>query len=306
MIKMEIKNRILKNGQPLSPQLYTWDAKTRTFSSKEADLVIDFGGIEFCTVVAGSGCDVTTDSRCTVRTGRYCTVTTDSYCTVTTGENCTVTTDYSCTVVATGYACTVTTGNNCTVTADSSCTVKTGERCVIVRRDVYEVIEPKEGDCIKFFPYNQKGHLVNGMYNGKPHIIADGIVSEIINKKGSVYKVKKLGGELGGDKVTFLIEQDGIYSHGDTLKEARESLIYKMEDRDASAYEGMTLETTLSEAEWIKAYRTITGACEKGVRDFVESFPERKATYSCAEILKNTDGEYGHEDLLDFINGEAE
>jgi len=60
---------VTKNGvalDELDESLYNWNEATRTFSSKESGLVLDFNGID----------DVSFD------TGSYCTFKTGSYCVV--------------------------------------------------------------------------------------------------------------------------------------------------------------------------------------------------------------------------------
>ena len=88
-----MKYSITQNGTPLDKKLYTLDEETKTFSSSENNLVLDFGG----------------ESGCTFKTGSYC-------------------------------------------------TFKTGSDCVVVRRDVYEVIELKENVKIKLNEYSIKGY----------------------------------------------------------------------------------------------------------------------------------------------------
>jgi hypothetical protein len=60
------------------------------------------------------------------------------------------------------------------------------------------------------------------LYNKEFHevIEADDIISIILKKKGDVYKVIN----IGEDKPSYLLCVDGIYSHGDTLQEAKDSL----------------------------------------------------------------------------------
>jgi hypothetical protein len=41
------------------------------------------------------------------------------------------------------HGCTFTTGSRCTIDTGSGCTFTTGYECVVVRRDVYKVIELK-------------------------------------------------------------------------------------------------------------------------------------------------------------------
>ena len=96
-----MKYSITQNGTPLDKKLYTLDEETKTFSSSENNLVLDFG--------SESGCTFDTGSDCTFDTG-------------------------------------------------FGCTFKTGSDCVVVRRDVYEVIELKENVKIKLNEYSIKGY----------------------------------------------------------------------------------------------------------------------------------------------------
>ena len=98
-----------------------------------------------------------------------------------------------------------------------------------------------------------------------------------------------------------MVEKDGVYSHGATLKEAKESLIYKISDRDKSMYEDYTLETVVTFEDAVKMYRVITGACEAGTRNFVESLTKRKKKYKVAEIIEQTQGQYGNETFKEFF-----
>ena len=62
------------------------------------------------------------------------------YCTFNTGFNCTFNT---------GSDCTFNTSSDCTFNTGSYCTFNTGKECVVIRRDVYEIIELEEGKEIK-------------------------------------------------------------------------------------------------------------------------------------------------------------
>ena len=287
MDKLQVQQRVLQNGKPLDLDKFEWDEKTNTFSSLENYLVLDFKDIHYCTFTTGSDCTFTTGSGCTFKT--------DYGCTFKTGSGCTF---------KTGSGCTFKTGSCCTFTTGSGCTFKTGSCCVIVNRNVFEVIQPKEGDIIQICPYEIAGHLVNGKLNEVPHIIADGILSKIISKKGNIYKVIN----HGEDKQSYLIErQDGdkkVYSHGKTLKEARDSLIYKISDRDTTAYEDINLDTVLTKEECIVMYRAITGACEEGTKYFVEKQDKVKKKYKISEIIEATKGQFGNELLIKFFKSE--
>ena len=129
--------------------------------------------------------------------------------------------------------------------------------------------------------------------NGERYIKADGIFSVIDSHHGNVYKVHQLGQE---DKPFYLItDGDNNWAHGATLAEAKADLIYKINDRDTSEYENLTLDDTLSYEEAIVAYRTITGACSIGTKDFIENrLPSpHKDKYTIRDIIKLTEKEYG-------------
>ena len=133
MTKKEVQQRVLQNGKPLSLDKFEWDEKTNTFSSEEGCLVLDFVGVEGCTFNTGSVCTFKTSFYCTFDTGSYCTFDTGSYCTFETGYDCTFNTGFGC-------------------------TFKTEENCVVVRRDIYEVIELKSGQKIKLNDYLVEGY----------------------------------------------------------------------------------------------------------------------------------------------------
>jgi hypothetical protein len=132
------------------------------------------------------------------------------------------------------------------------------------------------------------------------HIMADGILQELLGKKGNVYHVKGIG-ERG---ISYLVtDGSGKFSHGATLKEARKSLIYKIGDRDTSRYSNIAKTKSMSLSEIIECYRIITGACEAGTRNFVERLGERKKdTYTIKEAIELTEGEYGNEKFRAFFD----
>ena len=136
--------------------------------------------------------------------------------------------------------------------------------------------------------------------DGREYIKADGMFTAVDSHHGNVYRVHKLGCE----KQLYLVtDGDNHWAHGDTLQEARVDLIYKINDRDTSMYNGMTLDSTLTFEEAIAAYRTITGACSPGTRDYINNrLPKpHKAKYTIHEIISLTEGEYGSERFMEFF-----
>ena len=360
---------VTQNGEKLSKDKYTWDENTRTFSTAENNLVLDFSKYNYCTFKAGSNCTFNTGCGCTFDTGEgctfntdwNCTFNTDSYCTFNTGNNCTFNTGYRCTfntsfrctfntgfgcTFETGWNCTFKTGWNCTFNTDDGCTFTTddgctfntgydctfktssrctfntgfgcafetgdvctfdtGYDCIIVRRDIFEIIQPEVGTTYKLCPWKMKGYLSkkggeDAFYmdiDGErvEYIIADRILSKVVKKKGNVYHVIN----HDSDRETFLIKDGEIYSHGDTLEEARESLKYKIASRDTTEFKKYKLDDEVDLTTLIRAYRAITGACEAGARHFCENntLPEKMTVKKAIEI---THGQYNHELFRKFF-----
>ncbi len=63
------------------------------------------------------------------------------------------------------------------------------------------------------------------------YCFADGILSRIVNRKGNVARVIV----CGKTAVSYIVgDGNGNFSHGATLKEARNGLLYKLSSRDTS------------------------------------------------------------------------
>ena len=134
----------------------------------------------------------------------------------------------------------------------------------------------------------------------KSYIKADGIFSVVDSHRGNVWRTHR----IGEDETLYVVtDGEGHYAHGNTLKEAKDDLIYKINDRDTSLYENLSLDDEVSFEEAIAMYRTVTGACVAGTRDFIENrLPKpHKEKYTIREDIELTDGEYGSEKLKKFF-----
>ena len=136
---------------------------------------------------------------------------------------------------------------------------------------------------------------------GKTYIKVDDIFSVVDSHRGNVWKTHLIGEE---ETLYVVTDGEGHYAHGNTLKEAKADLIYKINDRDTSLYENLSLDDEVSFEDAIAMYRTITGACDAGTRGFVESrLPKpHKERYTIREVIDLTDGEYGNERLKEFFS----
>lgn len=94
-------------------------------------------------------------------------------------------------------------------------------------------------------------------------------------KKKNVYKVVAFN-DYFTKKESFIVTNGENYSHGKTIKQAKADLIYKISNRDTSQFDSLTLDSILPKEEAIKMYRTITGACEFGTKQFVSSLKKTK------------------------------
>lgn len=120
-------------GKSLSKGKYTWDTKTKTFSTEENNLVLDFTGI--------SGITFKTGHNCTFKTGNCCIFNTGSGCIFNTCDDCIFNT-----------------GSNCTFDTGHSCTFNTDVYCIVIRRDTFEIIIPKNTR-IKLNAYGVSGYI---------------------------------------------------------------------------------------------------------------------------------------------------
>ena len=126
---------------------------------------------------------------------------------------------------------------------------------------------------------------------------ADGILARIVSQRGPVSRVVICGKTV----VSYLVTDGDAWSHGKTLAEARDGLLYKIGNRDTTEFKAWTLDKTVSKRDGIRAYRTITGACEGGVRAWMEQ-RQTPDFITVGEIVKLTAGAYGSEAFAKFFN----
>ena len=147
---------------------------------------------------------------------------------------------------------------------------------------------------------NITNQVLRWEFGNRIYIKVDGIFSQLISQRGNVSVIR----QIGKDRKEYLVTDGlGRWAHGDTIADAREDLIYKISNRDKSAYENLTLDSELTFEECIECYRVITGACAAGTRDYVENrLPKpHKEKYTIREIIDLTDGEYGSNALKEFF-----
>ena len=146
-----------------------------------------------------------------------------------------------------------------------------------------------------------KNEIVNISHPlGREFLHVDGMLSEVIEKKGNVYHVRN-----GVNKPITYVVTDGneLWAHGYTLEEAKQDLRYKMSARDKSEYEKLTIDSELTFNESVACYRVITGACRAGTQDYLKyRLPKpHKEKYTINEIIELTKNEYGGDTFREFF-----
>ena len=137
-------------------------------------------------------------------------------------------------------------------------------------------------------------------WNDRSYIKVDDMFTAVDSHHGNVYRVHKLN---SSEQLYLVTDSENHWAHGRTLQEARADLIFKINDRDTSVYRNMSLNDTITYEEAIAAYRTITGACAAGTKDFIENrLPKpHKDKYTVQEIIALTEKEYGGKKFSEFF-----
>ena len=130
---------------------------------------------------------------------------------------------------------------------------------------------------------------------------ADGVLARIVSQRGPVSRVIICGKK----EVSYLVTNGEAYSHGKTLKEARDGLMFKIGKRDPAEFKGWKMDRIVTRGEAIRAYRIITGACEGGVRSWLEQrqTPEKISVQGIIELTK---GAFGAEEFKRFFADKKE
>jgi hypothetical protein len=131
----------------------------------------------------------------------------------------------------------------------------------------------------------------------KEFIEVDGIESILLHRKGNVMRVLT----SSFNESYIVSDGNGNYSHGSTIKEAKEDLIFKIGNVSKDDYKEMTVDNILSFEDAVRCYRVITGACQFGVKEFLARKNITKRKMSISKIIDLTKGEYQNEVFTQFF-----
>ena len=131
--------------------------------------------------------------------------------------------------------------------------------------------------------------------NGKYRKI-DSIFCEVIKQNKNILTVKI------ANRKAYIFAKNGIYAHGNTVKQAYFDWLFKTSDRDTSRYKHLKLNSKNSLEFWVIAYRTITGACSFGTNNYLENNKDKyKSEMTLEEVFKATEGQYGSSTFKAFF-----
>jgi len=126
---------------------------------------------------------------------------------------------------------------------------------------------------------------------------ADGILARIVSQRGPVSRVII----CGKTEVSYIVSDDeGNNAHGDTMDEARADLMVKRASKDLTQFKSWKLDKVVSKSDAILTYRSITGACAKGTRLWLERH-KTPESLTVGDIIELTQGAYGADVFAKFF-----
>ena len=76
-------------------------------------------------------------------------------------------------------------------------------------------------------------NVLTWKWNGNEYIKVDGMISVLESKRNNIFITHPI---CKHEQIYIVTDGEGHYAHGNSIKEARKDLIYKINDRDTSAY----------------------------------------------------------------------
>ena len=136
--------------------------------------------------------------------------------------------------------------------------------------------------------------------NGQDINMIDGVQTIVTHLRGNIAK----GGIVKGDltiEPCYIVKQDGVFAHGETLREAQTALLEKLfddmpeEDRIAAFIaEFPMLDTVVKNQSLFDWHHRLTGSCEQGRRVFAANHGiDMNGSMTVREFINLTKNEYG-------------
>ena len=131
--------------------------------------------------------------------------------------------------------------------------------------------------------------LTDGDYVEGRYIYCDNILTHIKSAK----QVKGYTYYIGKIKNRNVISDGTNYAHCKNFKNGITDIEFKKaSNRGAEQYKKYTLSSVVPFEEARTMYRVITGACKQGTDNFVNTLKKTKDSYTIAEYIEMTKGQY--------------
>ena len=172
---------------------------------------------------------------------------------------------------------------------------------------VYCHVEPKRltvhGENVNVIRREEIATPIFDDWLSRGYVFADGICLKLVSSKTQghvdVYKCEDFNNEI-----SYVARSGDKFSHGETIEKSISDLRYKISSRDTSRFSSWEIDDIKPIEELIEAYRVVTGACEAGVKMFLENKNLSSDKMSVQEAIALTENQYGHECFKNFFTGE--
>jgi len=172
---------------------------------------------------------------------------------------------------------------------------------------VYCHVKPKRltihGDNVNVIRREEIATPIFDDWLSRGYVFADGICLKLVSSKTQghvdVYKCEDFNNEI-----SYVARNGDKFSHGETIEKSISDLRYKISSRDTGRFSSWKIDDIKSIEELIEAYRVITGACEAGVKMFLENKKLNNDKMCVREAITLTKNQHGHESFKNFFTGE--
>ncbi len=108
------------------------------------------------------------------------------------------------------------------------------------------------------------------------------------------------GGDLKDLPKCFIVEKNGYFAHGETLREAIEDVTFKY-FQDNSNLDELVSSIKAKGTITVVDYRLLTGACQMGCNNFMEENNITADELPIEKVLELTKGYYGHDRFVELL-----
>lgn len=148
-------------------------------------------------------------------------------------------------------------------------------------------------------------HLTHlNLYNNpiqNPNVIYDTYcyVDEIFSR----IKSKKIKDDYTIIKTTkdeWIVGKDDNYSHGETLKSAKDDLVFKILSKNLNVDE-IVKKIKSSKKVTVNDYRPLTGACQQGIERFKKEIGLKRNEMKLEDLKEKVKGRYGYKRFMELV-----